>query len=113
MTTQKSIERLARFMGWHRGKYSDSWYRQKEEVAPYEDSRAAPSTWNPFTRLDDAFMVAEMIGGLTLQHGAAEGCWYASFNVGVFINTTRNGRSPAAAIALAALAYLDAMEKTR
>lgn len=118
MTKQKSIERLALFMGWRKTTVSGmrgvewAWTSAKTDPASFT---CAEDYWDPFTRIDDAMMVAEKIGGLILEH-CDEDCWEGSFpnpKTKIPMWGDRPNKAPAEAIALAALAYLDAMEKTK
>lgn len=119
MTTQKSIERLALFMGWEIRRSTTSGWGGAKKAVPFVEFQNANQlvlgvSWNPFTRLDDAMMVAEKIGGLGLEHvpGPGPNYWLASF-VKKLIVGPAEAATPAEAIALAALAYLDATEKTK
>lgn len=101
MTTQKSIERLARFVG----------------IENFEQRQAgAGMTWpfDPFTRLDDAMMVAEKIGGWDFRQ-VEPGIISASFTRNRFVSISETlvsiSETLPEAITLAALAYLDATEK--
>lgn len=110
MTTQKSIKRLAVFMGWNLARMAGP-----SGAVLVEEPVTRETRWfDPFTRLDDAMMVAEKIGGLGLEHvpGPGPNYWLASF-VKKFIVGPAEAATPAEAITLAALAYLDATEKTK
>lgn len=106
-TRREAIERLARFCRLNILRYGDSvWIKTTRWKFGY--------FFDPFTRLDDAMMVAEKIGGLGLEHvpGPGPKYWLASF-LEKFIVGPAEAETPAEAITLAALAYLDATEKTK
>jgi len=107
-TKRAAVERLAKeVMGWR--------YDDRGGLHPWRageaDAPAATKFWDPFSNLSDAFMVAEKIGYLSLQHGKPENYWYANFNGTEFCNLTRNAKTAAEAISNAALAWLDARRK--
>lgn len=69
---------------------------------------------DPFSNLSDAFMVAEKIGGLLLEHDEVTKNWVATFP-GESVSKCRidllqHGKTPAEAISRAALAWLSARE---
>ena len=114
MTKQQKIERLARFVGGVRLGFR---INDKRWVVTSPVDKGASRLFDPYTRLDDAFMVAEKIVGpaevkfILEAHGDtnAPGRWWAYFD-----RTCLGGRDihgyghePAEAIALAADAYLE------
>ena len=57
MTEQERIDRLAEWMGWHRGIegcLTSSWFGAT--------NWQVPCSWNPFTSLDDAHLLLEELG---------------------------------------------------
>lgn len=113
MTHQKEIERLARFMGYEYVP-EEGQSGCGEDWRPIDDDGAKPhwDEFNPFTRLEDAFMVAEKM----VDAGCEMTIWSHPGGFGCRIGTrgccAKDGHGkPAEAVALAALAYLDATEK--
>ena len=114
MTKQQKIERLARFVGGVRLGFR---INDKRWVVTSPGDKGASRLFDPYTRLDDAMMVAEkiargdgkgdslhtvmMIRNPTTEH------WGAKFNPYDYENYFY-ADTLAAAIALAADAYLDA-----
>lgn len=112
------IERLARFMGYEyvpeegQSGCGEYWRSIDEDGSqPHWDE------FDPFTCLNDAMMVAEKIGGLVLtalpEMSDPNKKWDASFwkAPGGKSYTSAFGDTPSEAIALAALAYIEATEK--
>ena len=101
MTRRAEIERLARFMGWRMSSLDNG--------VVHDDKNNIVR--DPFTRLDDAMMVAEKITeknqDFVLHRHPSDGCWFAKFE---FCGVIQHGDTPAEAITLAALAYLSAAE---
>jgi len=99
MSKQTDIERLARFLGWTSDDFVGG--RLVGTVTKFD----------PFTRLDDAMMVAEKIGGCSMCQMKRGGPWSASFDEDFAADSMGESLILAEAITLAALAYLDATEK--
>lgn len=113
MTNQKQIERLARFMGF------EIWPAALGGLSVKTNKYADWEPFDPFTRLDDAMMVAEKCVGdergiesqafslETISSWGTNEKWCGKFP---FEGIIKFGKTPAEAITLAALAYLDATE---
>lgn len=118
MTRQNDTERLAMFLGYQFGKMT------KNGLVIYYEPRGY---FDPFVSLSDAFLVAEKIrekdeyAHFELKaHGgrralrSTHGDWFCNMNSNMFPAWSgRLVKSPSEAIALAALAYLDARENKK
>lgn len=96
----KDIERLANsplVMNWRKLNGGRKWQCKFDSY-----------NWNPFGELEDAMMVAEKIGLLNLRQVPAKDLWIAYLGGCKFSNY---GKTAAEAIALAAISYLNMMEK--
>lgn len=115
----EAIERLARFMGRH--KCAAGGFCDLESCSTGHGLKhlSNDNEFDPFTRLDDAMMVAEKIHSLKKnRYGlnlmlSEDGRWIGRFPVNGFYLENKYSKVPAGAITLAALAYLDATEKTK
>jgi len=64
MTDTEKIERLAKWMGWHKSKGSEWFWAEPEVVRgalSFPDRYVHDSSWNPLTNIADAWMLVEKI----------------------------------------------------